>query len=168
MLNFRKDPLTGQTIRQKGMSRDEYLDAIFKAHRIQISEVYGANAREEFKQSVQDILGTKYHGKLIKTTDQALTVLRRENVFTPAAANFAESALYRVRELGGMQELLRATRNAKGHFQKVDTELVRWNREGRFHEYRGVKIYIRQSPYAARIIGAAGNIIWQSDNWEDY
>lgn len=167
MINLRKNPLTGKTIRQPGMSREEYLDAIFDAYRNKMAEVYGVNAREEFKQSVEDILGTTYHGKKVRTVDQALTVLRREDVFTPKAANFAESVLNRVRELGGMQELLRATRNAKGHFQKVDTEMVRWNKQGRYHTYRGVRIYSHQSPYAAMITDESGNVIWQSENWEE-
>lgn len=167
MLNLRKDPTTGKRIRKPGMDKEQYLDAIFDAHRTRISEVYGANARAEFKQSIEDIIGTKYHGRKIRNVDEALTVLRREEVFTPKAANFAESVLSRVRELGGTQELLRATRDKSGHFQKMDTELLKWNKQGRYHEYRGLHIYAKESPYAAKITDATGNIIWISKNWEE-
>lgn len=167
LLNLKKDPNTGETIRKKGMTRDEYLDAVFNAHRVTISEAFGANAKAEFKQSIEDIIGTDYYGKRIRTVEQAFTVLRRERVFAPAALNFAESVLGRVRDLGGSQALLDATRDARGHFQKLDPTQLRWDKDGRFHWYRGLKIYTRTSPYAAMIEDKDGNVVWKSENWDE-
>lgn len=155
MYNFKKDPVTGETIRRKDYSSERgYLEAVYERHSRVINEAFGANAKEKFISRAVGFktLRDRKTGQPLGTISKALTRLGNMGDFYNQEATAHHNVIRGLKTTGMYQEFRELTKDARGRYQKVTEDDFKWNRKAERWEYKGiVAISFTDSPFGAYI-----------------
>ena len=123
-------------------TQDQYLDYIFEQNRSKLTEVFGTNARERFKGSVES-----YKIAYDTNITGALKKLENTKAFTPEVERLKSNMWQSLKNYKAVSKFQQLTRDKKGKFTKFDTSKLVWNRENKSYIYDNrVMISFNNSP----------------------
>lgn len=123
-------------------TQDQYLDYIFEQNRSKLTEVFGINARERFKGSVQS-----YKIAYDTNITGALKKLENTKAFTPEVERLQSNMWQSLKNYKAVSTFQQLTRDKGGKFTKFDTSKLVWDRENQLYVYDNkVSISFNNSP----------------------
>lgn len=132
----------GAKKRKDFKTQDQYLDYIFEQNRSKLTEVFGVNARERFKGSVQS-----YKIAYDTNITGALKKLENTKAFTPEVERLKSNMWQSLKSYKAVSKFQQLTRDKKGKFTKFDTSKLVWDRETKSYIYDNrVMISFNNSP----------------------